>query len=86
MMSVYQRCPTVTIAGEHLEFFFLKATPSASPKSAYLKKKKRMNLCYKYIYILQLTVPILIDNDIMKPTIRQNCILVQSIQIYPLLS
>ena len=51
-----------------------------------LEEEKGMNLCYRYIYILQLTVQILIDNYITKPTIRQHCIMVQSIHIYPLLS
>ena len=87
-MNVYQCCLTLIIGGEQLEFFFLKATSRGSPNSAYLKKKKekQVNLCCNCIYIWQLTVQILKDNDITKPTIHQHFIFVQSIQRYPLLS
>ena len=50
------------------------------------KNVKKVNLCCNCIYIFQLAVQILVDNDITKPTIHQHLILVQSIQIYPLLS
>ena len=57
-------------------------------KSAYSMKKKvkKVNLCCNCIYISQLTVQILIDNDITKQTIHQQRVWVQSIQIYHLLS
>ena len=50
------------------------------------KKVKKVNLCCNCIYIFQLTVQILVDNDTTKPTIHQHRILIQSIQRYPLLS
>ena len=88
-MFSYDECISVLLysnnRGETLGVFLPQSYFPCISDVYVLEEEKGMNLCYRYIYILQLTVQILIDHDIRKPTIRQHCIMVQSIQIYPLL-